>query len=332
MMSDYQEYLEQKHQQNNSPTELINQIVKDATGKIPQTTKKIVAGESNEVYDITLANQENVILRINQSDFPAFRREKWAIEQASKIGVPTPELLLLKEIPKENNQIMSLWVQRKIPGEPLERGAINYGSLNPQLLRRYINQAGEILAKIHSIDVNGFGYLDENGQGEFPTVKALLSEHLGQEKTYFDIAHQQNIDPQILTRVFSLLEKLAATAPDIKPKLNHNDFNPKHIIVSGEKVTGIIDWGEVHGHSPVNEFAQWQFWFSDIPLEWLKEGYTDKSIFDENFDKMIYWIQLHARLGTLWWYSKVGYKPSIDFAVKGLVTAIEYFDKNPPQD
>ena len=67
-----------------------------------------------------------------------------------KIGVPVPEVLLIKHV-KTEDKLLSFCVQKKVEGEVLDRGNINFGKYDRNLQRRIINQAGEILEKINSI-------------------------------------------------------------------------------------------------------------------------------------------------------------------------------------
>jgi aminoglycoside phosphotransferase (APT) family kinase protein len=51
----------------------------------------------------------------------------------------------------------------------------------------------------------------------------------------------------------ALLERV--TAPPVQPCLSHGDLGPDHILVLGEQVTGIIDWGDCAVRDPAIDLA-----------------------------------------------------------------------------
>lgn len=96
--TDYQKYLSDIHAKLVTPDEVLNTVIKEATGETLISKKKIIAGEANEVYDVLLSNDNNVIIRISRSEKPDFEQEKWAINECGNIGVPVPEILQVKHL------------------------------------------------------------------------------------------------------------------------------------------------------------------------------------------------------------------------------------------
>lgn len=164
----YQKYLASIHNSWVTPDKIIQDIAKEATDQNVKSKFRIIAGEANEVYDLTLENGKHVILRISTSGYPNFLQEKWALEKVKKLGVPVPEILLIKFLTIEGKE-KSLCLMEKVEGEPLERGNINFDKLDLNLRRNLINQAGEILTKIHSIKTEGFGWIIGECKAEFKT-------------------------------------------------------------------------------------------------------------------------------------------------------------------
>ena len=58
--------------------------------------KRIVAGEVNEVYD-TKTKDGNFIVRISRGEENRFLTEKWALNAARDVGVPTPQMFFIDE-------------------------------------------------------------------------------------------------------------------------------------------------------------------------------------------------------------------------------------------
>src|SRR3989338_1687701 len=163
----YKEYLASMHGKLVTSDEAISNIIQEGTKKEIKEKKRIIAGE---VYDITLTDDTHVILRISKHKAD-FLQEKWAIEKVEKLGVPVPKIILIKNFDKEGK---TACLMEKIEGEPLERGNINFDNLDEELRRKLINQAGEILSKIHSVKTRGFGWIIGDGKPQVKTSDDLI--------------------------------------------------------------------------------------------------------------------------------------------------------------
>lgn len=321
--SPYQQFLEQLQSKKQTADDLIIRVTKEATGKEMVFKRRVIAGEANEVYEITLVDGSMVFMRISHGNVPNFEQEKWAIEQVGKIGVPVPEILLIKHI-KLENKLLSFCVQKKVDGEVLERGKIDFKNYDNNWQRKIINQAGEILSRINSIKTKGFGQINKNGQGKYSSWKVLMLQKTIHEERYFAMAEKIGIDKKIMENVLHVLQDRANNLPDIQPVLNHGDYGIKHFVAIGEKITGILDWGEANGNSPIYELARWDYWYGDeIPTVWLVEGYSNKRAL-AGWEEEIKWMKLDKGLEVLWWYVEDNYQAAIEKAVKKLVDDLEY--------
>lgn len=326
-MNDYTEYLTSLHAKLITPDEVLNSVVFEATKKQLKDKRRIIAGEASEVYDIELETEKHVILRIARGGKKQYDQEAWAIEQVKKADVPVPEVLLIKHLPSEGG-FVSFCVQSKLPGEPLERSVIDFGQFDENRRKRIINSAGEVLSRIHTIRTKGFGYLEADGTGPYATFGGRMSENLTQADTFFQLAKKYDIPQQEMQKVLDILSKKANTAPTIEPVLCHNDYNIKHILIDeSDRITGIIDWGEVQGGSPIDDFAKWDYWYGDsIPTKWLEEGYSNQKIFSGNYEELVHWIRLDCSLGSIYWYDQVNYIPGVETAKTKLITDLEFFN------
>ena len=321
----YQEYLSSIHDKWDTADEIIQDLVKEATGYNLKSKLRIIAGESNEVYDLTLDDNTHVILRISNSGHPNFLQEKWAIKEAKKLGIPVPEILLIKYLKIEGTE-KSFCLMKKVKGEPLERGAINFDKFDSDLKRKLINQAGEILSKIHSIPTEGFGRIKEEGKAEFKTSSELIDNLVSQQEKVEKMAEEEEIALAQIENAYRIINSFRDSYAKVKPYLNHGDFSHKHFMFDGNKITCILDWGEVRSDSPVYDFACWDYWFGEyIPTEWLKEGYTNKSLFDENFEDFLHMWRLFKGLEVLNWYHQIKYKEAVEKAKVKLTTDLKYF-------
>lgn len=238
----YAQYLTSVHLKWVTPDETIRGIVKDGTGVALASKQRIIAGEANEVYDITLANNQHVILRISKSGYPNFLQEKWAIEKVQKLGVPVPVILLIKHF-KIDDEEKSACLMEKVNGEPLERGSIDFNSLDLNLRRNLINQAGEILSKIHSIKTEGFGWIIGEGKPEFKTSDDLINRLMDKRDEFLQTAAEEDVDIVFVKKALDIIENFRDIYSKVKPYLNHGDYSHKHFMVKNDKLVAILDWG-----------------------------------------------------------------------------------------
>lgn len=322
MADEYQNYLRKIANRHKTSDELIETWVKEASGTKLKSKTKIMTGEANEVYEVNTHDRQTLIVRINHSTKPTFYQEKWAIEQCFQKGIPVPKVLLVKHIQK-NNQILSVCIQERLPGDTMERGRINYWNMPDTQVKTLLFKSGQLLARIHSIKIAGFGELSGQGQGKYTTFSQMVLEKPKGEKAYHVLVKKLNLSLSQMQKALKILTLAGEKFSNTNSVLNHGDFAAKHIMYERDKLTGLIDFGEVLGHSPVYDFARWEYWFgNDKYYGWIKDGYTDKLIFGDGFDELSRVIQVDICLGTMYWYFQQKYSRGIKMAVTKLTKLI----------
>ena len=303
MSDEYNKFLQEIHSKSFTTDEIIADVIKEATGSRVVSKTRFVAGEVNEVYDVELQGKENVVIRIHKSEEPAFLKEKWAIDQCKLVGVPVPDVLLIKHV-QEADGILSFCVQKRLRGDTVERGKVKMWDIDRDQLRTLMHKSGDLLAKMHTIPVEGFGDLDEHGKTKGRSFVEKMLGRPDRMMRHMETAKELNIEEQV-RRAADILTERVQKYKDLKPTFNHGDFSPKHIMYEGAEVTGILDFGDVASHVQIFDLARWEYWYGDTDiLKWLKEGFTDKSVFDDNFVELSGLIQLNMALGTIWHYYK----------------------------
>ncbi|HRN70020.1 MAG TPA: aminoglycoside phosphotransferase family protein [Candidatus Woesebacteria bacterium] len=337
--NNYKEYITKLQQKLNTSDEVIRSVVKEGIGLDFISKKRIIAGEVNEVYDLLLTNNTHVILRISHGEYNSFHQEKWALDEVKKIGVPVPEVLFIthKTIDKDNRQA-SFCLLEKINGEVLHLGNINFPQLPIKIRKKYIVQAGEILSKIHSIKTKGHGYLGQDGKTFYQTADEILDEFIErvnqpfkQRRTDINPIHRKllyfydklygtkefrlfrkYISPKHTEQVIYILNEFRKNYIKMNVCLNHGDFAHKHFMIRNEKIVAILDWGSVRSDMPLYDFVYWDYWFGNsIPTDWLKEGYQNKELFDEQFDSYLQILRLMRGIETIWVYSQQQYSERV---------------------
>ena len=299
----YSDFIKDKHERLfNTDQAIIDSVVFKVTDSKIALQEKIMKGEANEVYSVVTESGQEVIVRISHHKNPRFQPEKWALDECRKLGIPVPEVLHIESFNLDNKKI-EVCVESKLSGTPVKelREGLSEGEV-AVILRK----AGEILSRINSIKVEGFGDLDENGRGEYKTIQEVLDSHHLDQNEMLETAENISLDTEIVKKAFRIIRG-ANLSNTTEARLLHNDFAPKHILVKGDNITGILDFETVEGGDPIREFARWTFYFgSSWPVQYLKEGYTDKSIFTDDFDEKLKLWRIYFGLSSLDYYVKEG--------------------------
>ncbi len=282
--SEYQAFREKKHEQFNTPQEIISDAVFKATGSQILKQERIISGETNEVYFIDTSDEKRLVIRIYHGERFKFERERWALEQCASIGVPVPKVLLVERIEVESKP-MEIMVESRLDGIGLRD--LKKSDQDPENNKKLLSKLGTVLEKIHSIPTNGFGPLDKNGNGKYPSAKEmLLNDQYISDARILPRDESIPFDRETVRKAKKILNREAQNFPDIKPKLLHGDLAPQHILVDKDEISGIIDFETARGSDPAEEFARWELKFgNEYPISNIQNGYSNKELFDEDFEK-----------------------------------------------
>lgn len=298
---EYQAYLKKINSKQSTPEEIIRSIVKKATGNNLVSKKRIISGEVNEVYYVVTNGNNKYILRISIEKPNSFLQEKWAIEESQKVGIPVPEIVSIGNMAVNGNNV-EFCINRYIEGEVLDMGSIDFDLMREEDQKIYLHQAGEILARIHSVKTKGIGKTNGTGVSRHNTLDIffLVWEN---EELRRKLAGQIGYNLSAINTIAKTLVDFKPIYMQAEPRLNHGDYFPRHLVSRNKKIVGILDWGEVRSDSPVYDFANWVTWMDNPKyINWLKEGYADKSLFENNFENFLHVIKLLIDMEVLDWY------------------------------
>lgn len=321
----YRNYLEQKHSRFNTPSEVVDSVVKKAIGLSPVSRKKLVLGEVNEVYDLQTDGQE-VIVRISRSKHPRFYAEKWAIDQCRQVGVPAPNVFLIERA-AANNEQLTLCVEEKLPGEPLDN-LLESPFVNEDWKKEIVKEAGFVLANIHSVKTQGYGSLDQDGKGLYDSWGAYILETAAKRERLMEASKNIGLDFHYIEEATRILEGYKEMYRNVDSRLMHGDYGPKHILVSENKISGIIDFEGCKAGDIARDFAWWEYFRGDtLPVNWLIEGYEKTGELGENFELRMQLCLLSLGLTMVDYYEHEHNTSGINHAKAHLVTDLNRFNK-----
>lgn len=231
------------------------------------SVERVLKGTSTFVYRVT-TNSGTYYLRFLPED-ASFAVEVLAHNTLGAVGVSVPRVIGFEH--KNELTGLSVMLVDEIPGICIED---NWPQTN---LQDILREAGRQLARIHSIPVDGFGWIDK---GSYDTLKG--------EKHSFDeyFSEYLNYDLQALSQYpFSdeerrQINELMLTARQILNVQNavlvHGDFDISHIFHSSGRYSGIIDFGDIRGNNRLYDFATFVGFYQDrVTFSYLLEGYCE---------------------------------------------------------
>ncbi len=269
-----------KHEGWNTSTETLQKILVKVSDSPITESHKITLGESNEVFSVTTEDNTEYIVRIFHGEDTKFEKEQWAIEECKKVGIPVPEVFLVDSLVVDSKPLQ-ISVLSKLPGVPLNQiPNITTPEAQAELIA-LLHQVGEVLAKIHSIEMHGYGRIDKEHRGQHETIEDLLRE----VKAYLDNIITPALlnrpeDLEAVKRAFEILKRKSTNLQTSSPRLIHNDFAPDHILINDEgMISGIIDFESANAADPLVELAHWDDKYGkSYPLKYVLEGYGNATM------------------------------------------------------
>ncbi len=323
--TNFSDWLQTRHNNWNTPPGLINEYVRKATGSAIAQASRVVLGLDNEVYDVTTTSDHQLIVRISHKDDPRFKAERWALNAARNAGVPTPQVLLVE--PAEYNDIaVTFCIEEKLPGKPLDE-LLKDGSNGD--VNKAIDQIGEVLSKLHSVKIDGFGYLQPDGKGRQASFAEIMLMANERQAELYEAAKKWNVPLKNITAGLELLNKHSVLYQFNTPVLVHGDLGQKHILVEGDHISGIIDMQDCSGNHPIIDFVMWDaYWSERIPTSKLMASYGNKSLFTGSYDALFHLVLLRESLIMLMVHAQRENPDGIQGFITGLERALRYFSNS----
>ncbi len=318
-MSDKQEkFLQQLHEKFTTSDDIIAGIVGEASGSELESKTRIIAGEVNEVWRVSVEDGPDLILRISHRSDPGFLRERAAIDKLKQVGLPVPQVLLIKQF-KDGLKSKTACVETVLEGKPLSKIDIGAGELP-----HYARQIAGALDKIHSVRVGGFaGRLNEDGDSEERTFTEFMTDMVPKKAELQKQSVQADIPPGSTDRALDILVGHTPVYKSVtEATLTHGDFGGDHLFFKDGRLSGVIDFEGVSGAGLSFDLAWWDlFWRRKIPTELIIAELSAKP---ENLDQLINLQALRLALTLLPYYTETRNPGGLEHTKQGLE---HYLDK-----
>ncbi|AKM83590.1 hypothetical protein A2422_01830 [Candidatus Woesebacteria bacterium RIFOXYC1_FULL_31_51] len=317
----YKQYLKEKHTRFGVSSEVVNDIVTNALGVGVDSLKRIVAGEVNEVYD-TKTKDGNFIVRISRGEENRFLTEKWALNAARDVGVPTPQMFFIDEF-ENNGTKLKVCIENKLPGVSFNE-IIEQEKLSGDQIKRINEEAGVILAKLHSVAPERFGSFIKGGVGSNKTwTDYVLKNYSDKEiENLYISADKIGLSRHQIDRILIILNDNTKVFGTVTPHLLHCDFGPKHYLVRDGEITGIIDFENCKSGDPVYDFA----WLDYFGHDNLQEGYKKIAEIPNDYKLRISLYGLRISLSLISWYVAEKHITGMEHTKKQIEKYLKYFN------
>ena len=170
---------------------------------------------------------DSVLVRLNAEPhrIDEFRKEQWAMLQAQKQGVDTPEVLALG-----GRGDVSFQVQSFIKGEHSDGDDCSLWA-----------EIGQVLRKVHGVRESG-------GGDEFIEATAMFSPESWREYVNYGLGELGPDDPLRAKNLLdedtsSSLEAAWRALPDVELGLCHGDVSVRNVLVQPNGRLVLLDWG-----------------------------------------------------------------------------------------
>ena len=247
-----------------TPRPIIDEVVRSVCGRGVQVLAPLAGGGMNETYRAELDGNIAVVVRIARRPTPWFNDEAHLMAQARAVGVPAAEVLGV-EHREHDHDLLSFSIQQFLPGASLAKLT---GRLSASDLERLVADAGEILARVHSVvpDQQVIRHeLRPPDEHEVTRVARIVNDVIGRSAA------------ATVERGADFLRDQVRTRTPAPVSLVHGDFYPENLLIHDGAIAGLIDWEFAGAAPPAYDFAQWAVDSGDPlddRLDLVRHGYA----------------------------------------------------------
>jgi aminoglycoside phosphotransferase (APT) family kinase protein len=328
----YRQYLSELHKSFGISSQTLKEIIEEGTGDLPIRTKRITNGESNEIYDVTLSNHEQIIIKIarprkhlNKELLNDFTKEQWVSEQCLIQNLPVAKVHFLKTY-KDRKEVFSVCIQEKLEGDALNDLLVDEAIHKPDLGKVAI-ELGGLSSIIHTIHTTGFGDIDGYGDGEYDTWAEFILEPYRQRDRLYEVADKLRLGRDAVDSAFDILQEHTYLYDTVEPKLLYGDFNPRNVLVKNLQITGLIDFEHSLSGDPIYDLSRWDYFyvFHEFDTSLLIDQYRNKDIFGGSFLTKFHLYKLRFGLDILEYFDRKENPLGLQVAKNNFETDMRYF-------
>lgn len=235
--------------------------------KIPEIFMKEFKEEIVEIIEVSKGVDQTVkivrtrnsvyVMKVPNKHLEIIQRECIACEKLRG-------LVLVPEIVARTNQYI---IEKFIVGEDLDEVL-----LKENTRKKIYKELGQLLRKIHSVPMKGYGFIGMDGNGEYFTLKERVYCNRKEDLNYFD--EEKLLTQDEMKRLKNYLDRTDFYADSKESVLLHFDFEDWNIRINKDEVVGILDFGDLSAGPKAYDLARpFISHYLDGMFEYFIEGY-----------------------------------------------------------
>lgn len=192
-------------------------------------------------------------------------RELFAYEQLHA-KIPMPKTLYASD---------QFLIQECVEGIPLQDAV-----LTEHETHEVYAELGSILKKMHSVTMPGGGFIEGDGKAAYPSFEKWIESWL--ETSLQTMEEKALFSDEEVKRLSHWFENMTDRGSYQRTNLLHGDFEAWNIFVTGTKIMGIIDYGDLFVGPPAFDFARpFLTNMGNERMRFLLEGYGEGVTMEE---------------------------------------------------
>ena len=252
------------------PMTVVEEIVRDALGERPLSVVHVPTLEDTHVYRLELPSG-GVFFKSEHEGHP-IDVAAWAYERAATVGVPVPRVLHV-------DRTRERWPAEFVIVTAVEGTDLQHDPVEGDALIEAIRGYGDLLRRLHTIELEGFGDLRFDRPGAEPT--GSYTDHASAVTHSTDwgmpyLLEHRLIEATTSERIAEILDRHEElfTGPQ-RGVLLHDDPGLDHLFIARDdmRITGLIDF-EPRSGDPAWDVAAFAFHYPDLAPH-LIDGYGD---------------------------------------------------------
>ena len=248
--------------------------------------ERVWSGISTYVYRIRSQGQ-TCYMRILPDEEASFAPEVAVLTRLRQQNINVPEVIYFE---KYNSLLgKSIMIEAELKGQALSRT-----SFPREVDERVVVEAGRDLARINSLLVEGFGWIQPEQpdaaclRARWPTYRDFALEYREADLIYL---RKHVLKPRESARLERVLACYDSWLDIEQGYLAHGDFDSTHIFQHRGRYSGIIDFGEVRGASRWYDLAHFRIRDGARPpfqlFHALERGYTEITPLPANYEPLL---------------------------------------------
>lgn len=222
---------------------------------LPIAFERTPEGVSTPVYRVR-RGAETLYLRLAETPDDDLTTEAAIHLLLLRLGVSVPEIVDVVRFDTALGR--SAMLTREIAGRPLSAGA-------PPEVEAVLEAAGRDLARLNSIEVEGFSWIRRDGRplpprGEEPDYAAFVNWEVPSPWP----GPLAGVVPNLDLDVYEEMIEGESRRPLTAGRLAHGDFDVTHVFHRGGRYTGLIDLGELRGAEPSFDLGVFHLYDGEI--------------------------------------------------------------------